>query len=266
MPKAWDHIGFDTPPHPNDMITVVLWKWGDLYLADHVDRIVRAIRRNLTIPHSIVCITDNTGDIPGSISAIPIRDVSGKRHCRRLWIFSDEARYLGSTLLQIDIDTVITGDLTPLVQGFVDSADTFKVWKCKMSSRYRFGLNPTFMMLRAGAHSEIWNNYTSNPDWRLVQANRNGWPASDQAIISDHFTRPLTQTTAEILCPVWDASDGIIAMRDELKAVSLSPHNHLHDPLPPNTRLVSFHGRFDPKHFTMLDWVKQHWLGEQVLA
>lgn len=248
------------------MITVVIWKWGDLYTADHVDRIVRAIRRNLHVAHSIVCITDNTGEIPGSISAIPLRDVSGKRHCRRLWIFSDEARSLGSTLLQIDIDTVITGDLTQLVVDYERSGANFQIWKCKMSSRYKFGLNPTFMMLKAGYYAHIWDDYVKNPDWRLVQANRDGWPASDQAIISHTFTSIKSQTVAEPTCPVWTAEDGIISLRDELRQMSLAPHNHQHEPLPPGTRLVSFHGRFDPKQFTMLDWVKQHWLGEQVLA
>jgi hypothetical protein len=246
------------------MITVVLWKWGDLYLPYHVERMVQMIRRNLHIPHKIVCITDDTGSIPGSISAIPIRDISGKRHCRRLWIFSDEARYLGSTLLQIDLDMIITDDLTPLVQSFYGY--DFKVWKCKMSSRYRFGLNPSFMMLNTNVpdHHDIWTEYKHNPEYRLTMANRDGWPASDQAIISHHFTRIVDQTHADPTCPVWTANDGIISMRDELRDVSMHPKNHIHTPLPPHTRLVSFHGRFDPKQFIMLDWVKQHWLGESI--
>lgn len=249
------------------MITVVLWKWGDLYSADHVNRLARALKRNLRVEHSIVCLTDNTKglDFDAIYAAVELPDTSGKRYCRRLWIFSKEAEKLFSahpTLLQIDIDTVITGDITPLVTGFIDNNYTFQVWKCKMSSRYRFGLNPTFMMLQAGTHSELWEDYQQNPERRLLLANRDGWPASDQAIISHHFTKIASLTMAEPTCPVWTGQDGIIALRDELLPTAQAPGNHIHTPLPPNTRLVSFHGRFDPKQFTMLDWVKEHWLAQ----
>src|SRR5262245_11477262 len=102
------------------MITVVLWKWGDLYTADHVNLLSRALKRHLHVPYTVFCITDNSDNLDPDINVFPISFTSGKRNLRRLWIFSPAASLLGSTLLQIDIDMVITGDITPLVTSFTD--------------------------------------------------------------------------------------------------------------------------------------------------
>src|SRR6185295_10398799 len=110
------------------------------YSADHVNRLAYALKRQLHVPHQIVCITDNTDglDFKSIYCAIPLHHTIGKRNGRRLWIFSDEAReLLGSTVLQIDLDMVLTGDITPLVESFTANNRTFQIWKCKMSSRYR---------------------------------------------------------------------------------------------------------------------------------
>ncbi len=237
------------------MITVVLWYWGNKYTPDHVNKTASMVGRHLRLPHRVICLTDSPTNIDPSIECRdlpPMPDyINSNRHLRRLWIFSNEAKELGDNLLQLDIDCIITGDITHLVAPKVTSP--ICIWKAGSLGSLPFALNPTFLWLKAGVHSGLWDKIRSNPERLFADAQKAHCVGSDQAICTYHFTNqdPHNRLNRIPWIETWDSSDGILGLTVDLQ--------HGKKPLPPHTRIVSFHGRWDPAQCTSWPWVVEHW-------
>lgn len=238
---------------PQEQLTVVLWKWGTKYSARHVNALSRALKLYLCVPYQVVCLTDDATDLDADISIMPIPCEDGRIHSRRLWIFSEAAGVLGRRVLQLDLDLVITGDITHLVQTDVP----FRVWYCEGIGRLGYALNPSVMLLNTGQHTFVWQAFATSGDELIKEANRAGCAASDQAVVTYMFTSP---TVREIrgrkqlyripYVPTWNRSDGIANFRN--------PGNPMAT-VPPGVCIVSFHGINDPSRATHLPWVREYW-------
>src|SRR5262245_17164589 len=108
------------------MLTVVTWLWGDgrTFGPEYVNRLARSFKRNYHAPHDFVCVTDwdDLQDFDSScVRTFPMMYEhaemrSGNRSCfRRLRLHDEQTgRLLGDRILQLDLDTVIVGDVTNL--------------------------------------------------------------------------------------------------------------------------------------------------------
>ncbi len=235
------------------MITVCLWKYGNKYDAGYVNRMASMVRRHLPIEHRIVCITDDPYGLDPLIDVFPIKYDGGQLNLRRLWIFSKDAMVLGSRLFQLDLDLVITGDLTPLVTR----PEPFIIYKYQAANSLGYALNPSVMLMDAGAYSWVWEDYLREPIMLFNTARRARCSGSDQSIITYSFTQPIDprNRARTITCPVWTEQDGIYWYK-----IFLGRRGSGDVPLPPTARIVSFHGSADPKHYVdKWPWVKEMW-------
>ena len=114
----------------SEPLTFVCWRWQppqgyrSTFGPETVYALREMLRRHYHKPHRFVCVTDEPEALSG-IEAIPIwSDLStmpsplGHSYpsCyRRLKVFAPDAGELfGERLVSIDLDMVITGDVTPL--------------------------------------------------------------------------------------------------------------------------------------------------------
>jgi hypothetical protein len=225
------------------MLTVVCWRWGGKYRAEHVRRLKASVARHLRIPHEFVCLTDTPDDLDG-IHCLPLPYSGGYKNCRRLWIFSEDAAKLGDRLLQIDLDMVIVDDITDLV----NRTEPFVVWKSDSVGAIGYALNPSFLMVDAGARADIWRNYRMDEKAAVEHAKRD-CVGSDQAVMTD--------VLRDEDVPVWTAADGILAYR-----VVCGPKGGNGLMLPEGARVMSFHGPRDPSMRAFQDaspWIAEHW-------
>jgi hypothetical protein len=223
------------------MLTVVAWRWGSKYTTDHVRRLQAGVGRHLRLPHRFVCLSDTPME---DVACQPLPYTGGPKNCRRLWIFSDEAKQLGDRLLQIDLDMVITDDITPLV----DREEPFVVWKSDSVGAIGYALNPSFLLVTAGARAHVWRTFINDTSGVLMRARRDCM-GSDQAVMTDLLR--------DANVPVWTEADGIIAYR-----VVCGPKGERGATLPDQTRVVSFHGPRDPSHPAFQaasPWLAEHW-------
>jgi hypothetical protein len=150
----------------------------------------------------------------------------------------------GDRIVNIDLDTVITGEIDPLF----DRPEPFVILQGGNASNP----NPyggALIMLRAGAHPEVWTDFSVEaasrvpyfefPDdqgwiWHKLP-NAAGWKcgAGSQVFV---FRKP-----------GWP---GWANKRD----------SHPNDALPKGARLVTFSGGRSPEKFKHLDWVKNNWV------
>lgn len=260
-------------------IAIVCWRWGTRYDADYVNRLSRMLARNLHLPYRLFCITDDPTGLHPSVIPIPLPPVSNLGRCRRLRVFdpSYNSIFACDRLVQIDIDCVITGEITHLL----DRDDPLVLWRSLPEKRYsrKHGLvdntsligpyNTSLILMDRAIFPTLWSDYLQCPEKLEGAARASGFstllatavkrdgqvlakttsalaPGDDDQAIVSLYAHPLNP-------PVWTESDGIY------KLGRRGFSNRAGD-LPPGARMVFFNGSIpsntpDPRW----DWIKEHW-------
>jgi hypothetical protein len=242
------------------ILDVVCWKWkAKVEYRSHfgpgsVNTLMKMVARNLKLPHRFTCITDDPTGIDSAVRIIPLWNTyanvpnpTGARNpsCyRRLKMFSEEARELiGERIISMDLDTVITGDITPLF----NRDDDFVIWGGQSIQpghpRVFCWYNGSLMMLRAGTRTRVWNEF--DPDRSPMEAHRANSRGSDQGWISHCLGQKEK---------IWTDRDGVYSYRNHVV-----PNKQK---LPTGARLVAFHGRHDPwmpEVQKLNPWIEEHY-------
>lgn len=235
-------------------LSVVCWKWASApgYRSTFGPETVNVLRsmvaRNYSDPHRFICVTDDAEGIDPSVEILPpwddFRDVpsphGGKNpSCyRRLRMFHPEiGQHFGKRFVSMDLDTVITGDLRPVLnrpEAFVAWGDT----NPRPGSHY----NGSLMLMTAGARSQVWERFDPATSPKLSL--RAGCWGSDQGWISYVLGKGEAK---------WSREDGVYSFRNHLQAA-----RHL----PDNCKIVFFHGKHDPWASDVqakYPWVREHY-------
>jgi len=249
------------------VITVCLWHWNRRYSTKHIEAMRGMLARHLHLDHRIVCITDRPEDVPSGIGVLDVKHTILKydsKCLRRMWLYAGKLPKgkpspcdLGDRLLQLDLDMVLTADITPLV----DRPEPFVILKGESTRQpYRphgWAYNATVMLLTAGARSDVYDAYAADQKGVIRAANAAGWDVttnSDQGVA--------TYLLAKGDPPAfWTTDDGIYSYR----GIAGPDGGKGHLGLPANCRIVSFHGRSgnrhpgDPALQKCSPWILEHW-------
>lgn len=235
-------------------MTVCTWLWGDKYGEDDVDKLFNGVQRWLKQKFDFLCITDELSRIK-SEGKLKLNQGSGcasfgvtnamdskllvKGCFARLRMFDPEWQghrllEFGDRLVCLDLDTVITGPLDPLF----DRPEPLVVWQGANASN-PCPYNCSVMMLRAGAHPEIWKDFSLEAAAKIPFFE---FP-DDQGWIAHKVPNAAG----------WKAgsSSGIYGFQ--------KPGWPKGDALPKDARIVAFPGWRSPDKFKHLDWIKDHW-------
>lgn len=234
------------------MLSVVCWKWTpaagyrSAFGPSTVNILKEMVRRHYSRPHRFICVTDDATGLDPDVEVIPLWDDHaglanpfgpGNPSCyRRLKMFSpDAADLFGERFVSLDLDTVVTGDLSPIW----DRPEDFVAWG---DTNHGTHYNGSMMLMTAGARACVWEDFDPVNSPRLAKAA--GQFGSDQGWIS--YRLGSGEAT-------WTTDDGVYSFRNHL---SRPPR-----PLPDNARLVMFHGRIDPWSGSAqrLSWVCKHY-------
>jgi hypothetical protein len=181
------------------MITFVLWKWRDkkfreTYTAAHVNAMAEMIGRRVSLPHRIVCVTDDPVGLAGGVGTFPLwtdcsslRNASGPHllpSCyRRLKIFdgaTTDAMGIarGERVVSLDLDAVIVSDA---FGQLFEREETFVGWGVP-GHRHLLVFNGSMFMHRAGSCEKLWTDFDPHTSPRLAVSR--GFLGSDQAWLS----------------------------------------------------------------------------------
>ena len=217
-------------------ILVAVWKWRGwrgpaAYTALHVNTFARMLRAHMTMPYRLVCITDDPKGITECETDtlwnepnIPER--MNRPNCfRRLRMFSEWARErYGQSVLSVDLDCVIFGDLAPLIRS--GRGNGFAAMR-----GIRTIANGSLMYFEPGTEYQwVWDSFdpkTSPAAALKFQSVKGRQPiGSDQAWISKCIPRPKT----------WGTAAGLWRIREWNRAK------------PSGTRVVFSHHLWKPWH------------------
>lgn len=168
------------------MLTICTFLWYDphgvrnpIYVYD--DRHVRAVRdmvkKHLPIEHDFICVSDRMVD---GVKTIPLdytMHIPGTRYAK-LMMYRPDGALAGKRILYLDIDTIVTGDMTPLVTRNEDLV----LWRNPnfgVPGRARY--NTSMILHTCGSRPEFWNDFDQK---RTPPMLRQQWGGTDQAWIS----------------------------------------------------------------------------------
>lgn len=245
-----------------EVLDFVCWKWKparryrSVYDGACVNVLRNMVARHYSKPHRFTCITDDAAGIDSGIRVIPLSNhdfygnipnpsnVSNPSCYRKLWEFSEEAAsVIGPRFVSMDLDMVVTADLVPLF----DRDEDFVIWGGQTVGprgpcAYNW-YNGSLRMLRAGTRTQVWKTF--DPKLSPMIAHKAGCRGSDQGWIA--YSLGKSQAT-------FGQKEGVHSFRNHVM-----PN---HGKLLPGTRIVSFHGKYDPWNPSVqiaYPWVKEHY-------
>jgi hypothetical protein len=245
-----------------DVITVVFYWWTDrqgksvcnahnryYYTADDVRMGVAMVRRNLTVPHEFVVITDRLEAFAGDsdIRAVPLNQktfVPGTRFAKLMTYAPQTAELVGRRLMVLDLDFVCCGNLDHVARRTEDLV----LWRNpnhKPGTR-RARYNTSIVLHTPGTRPALFAGFDPVKDPARLRQKTGG---TDQAWISEQvdYDHPA------YLTPQDDGVYGAGRMKDADPSTCRK--------LPENACLVFFPGNRTPKQDHIqaeFTWIKEH--------
>lgn len=169
------------------VVATYLWspdpgsKFAVEYTADDVRSLQRMVAANLSLPHQFACITDRPHmfDADRDIRAIPISratHVHGTCFVRLMTFHPQGREIIGEKVLQIDLDTLIVGNIDHLASRQEDLV----LWRnpARHPSRpSRSIYNTSILLHRCGTMPQLWQGF--------IDAGKNVPAKDDQWYLSD---------------------------------------------------------------------------------
>jgi hypothetical protein len=138
------------------------------YTAMHVNAWARAVKKNLTIPHRRICITDQPEGIT-ECETMPVWDpitVGGQQSCyRKIKAFDgDFQRSLGSKILCMDLDVAFLRNFDELITD-----DDFRIMRGSANRKGQLcaWYNGSMWLCKAGAREFFWKEFTPEKAERM---------------------------------------------------------------------------------------------------
>ncbi|ENU31008.1 glycosyltransferase [Acinetobacter sp. NIPH 1852] len=128
---------------------ILCMKWGTKYGAEYVNRLYNMVKRHLTLPFKMVCLTDRTEGIDPNVQCFPIPPLdlpagAPERGWNKLSTFEPDLYGLKGNALFLDLDVVIIDNIDCFFQEsgeFLVIHDWKRPWRVTgNSSVYRFKL------------------------------------------------------------------------------------------------------------------------------
>jgi hypothetical protein len=234
------------------MISVTCFLWQDehrqrsyTFGPEHVITLRNMVARHLRLDHEFVCVTDRD-HIADGIRCVPIDDrthVPGT--CgRKLTIWApDAAERIGKRILSLDLDLVITADITPLIDR-PEEVCLFRNPNYVEGGRRAF-YQGSIQLMTAGSRPQVWTEFFE-PSMPLRINSRFG--GFEQAWLSE--TLPWDEAH-------WDHRDGIFGAG----RIGDWSTTNVSDNLPEGARIVVFPGNRIPSQPHVMQkfpWIEEH--------
>jgi hypothetical protein len=246
------------------MITVACFFWFDpsrqrayQFAADDVRIWASMVKRHLTVPHRIVCVTHRPDLVEDFVEVVPL-DIA--KHVPGLCTLKLQAHKPGGIaaegerVLLMDIDCVVTGALDPLV----DRDEPAVWWR---NPNYTEGgrrgyIQGSLQSFVVGATERLWRDF--DPLRTPAMINRR-FGGGEQAWISERLNTAYPAAGWGWDVPVWTEHDGVYGAG---RLVGGEMGAGVQSELPENARIVFTPGDRSPAQPEMLarhPWIKEHY-------
>ncbi len=234
-------------------LNVVCLKWGDLYSPKYVNVLYAMVKRNLTVPHKFICVTENTTGLNKEIEVLPLQQELNsnirkfKGWWYKLFLFKPD-NGLSGRVFYLDLDTAVVGNIDKIAgtaSDFITLRDFYVAYRDpkKVTDAVGSGL----MAWTAGNHAQLWNEFIKNPE-EVMRVH----PSGDQMWIQKNQKE---RKYWQDLFP-----NQIVSFKAHIAGRTNKDRWYKNTSLPKNTRIVCFHGPPRPHEVANSHgWMHQHW-------
>ena len=173
-------------PLVKDQNYVLCLKHGDKYSSQYVNTLYSMVKRNLTIPFTMVCLTDNKQGIDSDILCLDLPKELTGWWCKPYMYSADLP--LNGTILYMDLDVVVSGNLNKLFDYEPDNWCVIRDFTRAMQPQWE-KYNSSVVRFKVGQLHNVWAEFRKDPqkiirshfgdqDWLWTAANGTAklWP------------------------------------------------------------------------------------------
>jgi len=219
-------------------VNVLCLKWGKKYPSEYVNILHASVKRNLTLPHRFICITD---DPRGLHPEIEVKDLimcnkfnSGWWH--KLSYFASPLYDIEGTVLTLDLDIVIVEN----IDCFFEMEGDFCIQRDIIPKN---GFNSSIMRFEAGKHSDILGKW--NPAWIGKYLPSGEWMWGDQAWITKNRPKATTWQEGWVRSYKWECCKHVYAKTGYNRNRNRNNKSFKFE-LPVGCKIIMFHGKPHP--------------------
>ena len=218
------------------------------FTAQAVNTLSNMLKRNIDtgFDYEFICVTDNKDGIDQEIRTMPLwknpapahGDVNKPNCFYRLRTFAEDFKhFVGPRFMWLDLDCIITGNITPLLERPED-------FIINRATNMRNYYNGSMVMMNTGSRKEVWDKFNAHTSPNVAKAK--GFVGSDQAWISNVLGPDEARFTN---------ADGVYSYQGDV----MTDHS---GNLPKNAKIVFFQGRANPWDTDVQavhSWVREHY-------
>lgn len=233
------------------MITVAsVFKSGDEYDAAYVERLAKAVHRNLGISHRFACLTD----IPEEIKRVAgVDEAISLKQGWPTWWSKLELFGLSGPVLYFDLDTVLTGPIDGLAKWILKSENQLMMIRDFYSAAPSSGILGWNGDLKWVLECFI-TNYATGAVWRRRPSAVYLLSKGEQFRGDQEWLRSFLKRRQVSVTLAQDVAPGIYSYKVHLAG---------NGKLPTDARIICFHGHPRPHEVAPVpDWMQKHWRTE----
>lgn len=148
---------------PNNILCL---KHGQKYSADYVNKLYNMVSRNITVPFTMHCITEDPDGIDPNINIISLPKIPKDQNVNGWWykpyIYSNELPIDG-TILYLDLDIVICDNLDKLFDFYPGKYCAIRDFTRAMRPGWK-KYNSTVVRFERGQLDFVWTEFIKNPN------------------------------------------------------------------------------------------------------
>lgn len=151
--------------HPHNPLVksqnyVLCLKHGDKYSSQYVNTLYSMVKRNLTIPFTMVCLTDNKQGIDSDILCLDLPKELTGWWCKPYMYSADLP--LNGTILYMDLDVVVSGNLNKLFDYEPDNWCVIRDFTRAMQPQWE-KYNSSVVRFKVGQLHNVWAEFRKDP-------------------------------------------------------------------------------------------------------
>ncbi len=204
---------------------ICVLKGGGCYTNEYVNKLRNAVRRNYHQHFHFVCLTERHSNL--KCCTVPFLSNSEG------WWSKMEVFRIEGPCLYLDLDTVITGDLNPLVQSIMENDNKVTMLPA-MNKKRMFGSYASGIMGWCGDWSWVFKEFMHTPEEYMSCT-------YDQVAMTNIL-----------------GTDNIVTIDKEINKI-YSYKKDCKEGLPEDASIVMFHGRPRPHDVKNDPWMKENW-------
>jgi len=208
---------------------VCVLKSGGAYGPDDVIKLRRGIIRHLKKDFKFYCLSDM--ELPYYISKIKLEH-NFPGWWSKMELFKPYMGQFGDILF-IDLDTVIVGDLEPVLKPLNKITLLRDFYRPKE-------LGSGLMYIPKLRRYKIWEEWTKNPEMHMCKFRTGG----DQAFLMQYWLNKADRFQELYYC------NYILSYKAD----------NVGEKLPKTAKIICFHGKPKPADVTHLPWMKENWI------